>query len=163
MKINKDKSRSQWKELLFFSVSPEGLSSGSGSAVVLSKRTQVSCWGWLSGPEAFWGCLWNERVNHSCGNVQIIHILKVLTHILVIPFIKSNINFIQYIVCLAFNSRYIPFFIILFIYFIGCFTKAKEQKTVPISGWLLLGPSAFYYWSVAKQCQTFVAWMIWKY
>ncbi|KAJ0056354.1 hypothetical protein NL108_006818, partial [Boleophthalmus pectinirostris] len=39
---------------------------------------------------------------------------------------------------------YIPFFIILLIYFCGCFSQAKEQ-TLPVSGWLLLGPSALYY------------------
>uniref|UniRef100_A0A3Q4ADS0 Uncharacterized protein n=1 Tax=Mola mola TaxID=94237 RepID=A0A3Q4ADS0_MOLML len=48
---------------------------------------------------------------------------------------------------------YIPFFIILVIYFTGCFTKAKDQKSVPVSGWLLLGPSALYYWYLVTEGQ----------
>lgn len=47
---------------------------------------------------------------------------------------------------------YIPFFIILVIYFCGCFTKAKDQK-LPVSGWLLLGPSALYYWYLVTEGQ----------
>ncbi|XP_072321183.1 ceroid-lipofuscinosis neuronal protein 6a [Eucyclogobius newberryi] len=47
---------------------------------------------------------------------------------------------------------YIPFFIILLIYFCGCFTKAKEQR-LPLSGWLLLGPSALYYWYLVTEGQ----------
>lgn len=46
-----------------------------------------------------------------------------------------------------FCFRYIPFFIILFIYFSGCFSNS-EQKKIPVSGWLLLGPSSLYYWLV---------------
>ncbi|XP_062272467.1 ceroid-lipofuscinosis neuronal protein 6-like [Scomber scombrus] len=48
---------------------------------------------------------------------------------------------------------YIPFFTILFIYFTGCFTNAKEQKKLPVSGWLLLGPSALYYWYLVTEGQ----------
>ncbi|XP_010781546.1 acetylcholine receptor subunit alpha-type acr-7-like [Notothenia coriiceps] len=48
---------------------------------------------------------------------------------------------------------YIPFFIILFIYFTGCFTKAREQKKIPVSGWLLLGPSSLYYWYLVTEGQ----------
>ncbi|KAL7406162.1 hypothetical protein ABVT39_014401 [Epinephelus coioides] len=48
---------------------------------------------------------------------------------------------------------YIPFFIVLFIFFTGCFTKAKEQKKIPVSGWLLLGPSALYYWYLVTEGQ----------
>ncbi|KAK7912332.1 hypothetical protein WMY93_012543 [Mugilogobius chulae] len=50
---------------------------------------------------------------------------------------------------------YIPFFIILLIYFCGCFTKSKEQK-VPLSGWLLLGPSALYYWAKEFWCNSLI-------
>uniref|UniRef100_A0A1A7WIU3 Ceroid-lipofuscinosis, neuronal 6a n=2 Tax=Iconisemion striatum TaxID=60296 RepID=A0A1A7WIU3_9TELE len=46
---------------------------------------------------------------------------------------------------------YIPFFIILFIYFSGCFSE--EQRKVPVSGWLLLGPSALYYWYLVTEGQ----------
>lgn len=49
------------------------------------------------------------------------------------------------------HSRYIPFFIILTLYFSGCFTKTKNQESFPASGWLLLGPSALYYWYVTTE------------
>lgn len=49
------------------------------------------------------------------------------------------------------HSRYIPFFIVLTLYFSGCFTKAKKQESFPVSGWLLLGPSALYYWYVTSE------------
>ncbi|XP_035019243.1 ceroid-lipofuscinosis neuronal protein 6a [Hippoglossus stenolepis] len=48
---------------------------------------------------------------------------------------------------------YIPFFIILFIYFTGCFTETEEKKKVPVTGWLLLGPSALYYWYLVTEGQ----------
>ncbi|KAA8595945.1 hypothetical protein FQN60_011236 [Etheostoma spectabile] len=51
------------------------------------------------------------------------------------------------------HLMYIPFFIILYIYFTGCFTKAKEQNKIPVSGWLLLGPSAVYYWYLVTEGQ----------
>ncbi|XP_003969858.1 ceroid-lipofuscinosis neuronal protein 6a [Takifugu rubripes] len=48
---------------------------------------------------------------------------------------------------------YIPFFIVLTLYFSGCFTKAKKQESFPVSGWLLLGPSALYYWYLVTEGQ----------
>ncbi|XP_054627310.1 ceroid-lipofuscinosis neuronal protein 6a isoform X2 [Dunckerocampus dactyliophorus] len=48
---------------------------------------------------------------------------------------------------------YIPFFTILFIYFTGCFTEMKEQKKIPVSGQLLLAPSALYYWYLVTEGQ----------
>ncbi|KAL6113493.1 cln6 [Pungitius sinensis] len=48
---------------------------------------------------------------------------------------------------------YIPFFVILFIYFTGCFTKSEEQKRLPASGCVLLGPSALYYWYLVTEGQ----------
>ncbi|XP_029904264.1 ceroid-lipofuscinosis neuronal protein 6a [Myripristis murdjan] len=50
---------------------------------------------------------------------------------------------------------YIPFFIILFLYFTGCFTQTKEHKKIPVSGWLLLGPSALYFWYLITEGQIF--------
>ncbi|XP_057697008.1 ceroid-lipofuscinosis neuronal protein 6 homolog isoform X2 [Corythoichthys intestinalis] len=47
---------------------------------------------------------------------------------------------------------YIPFFIILFIYFTGCFTNSSEQK-IPVTGKLLLAPSALYYWYLVTEGQ----------
>ncbi|XP_069021850.1 ceroid-lipofuscinosis neuronal protein 6a [Embiotoca jacksoni] len=48
---------------------------------------------------------------------------------------------------------YIPFFIILLIYFSGCFSSTAEQKKIPVSGWLLLGPNALYYWYLVTEGQ----------
>lgn len=56
------------------------------------------------------------------------------------------------------HSRYIPFFIILTLYFSGCFTKAKKQESMPVSGWLLLGPSALYYWCVTTESLFILYW-----
>ncbi|XDV18238.1 hypothetical protein PO909_023976 [Leuciscus waleckii] len=50
---------------------------------------------------------------------------------------------------------YVPFFLILFLYFTGCFTQVKDEK-MPYSGWLLLGPSAVYYWYLITEGQIFV-------
>ncbi|XP_046898218.1 ceroid-lipofuscinosis neuronal protein 6a isoform X1 [Hypomesus transpacificus] len=50
---------------------------------------------------------------------------------------------------------YIPFFLILFLYFTGCFTQIKEEKKMPLSGWLLLWPSALYYWYLVTEGQIF--------
>ncbi|KAK5601770.1 Ceroid-lipofuscinosis neuronal protein 6 [Crenichthys baileyi] len=48
---------------------------------------------------------------------------------------------------------YIPFFIILLIYFSGCFSNSEDQKKIPVSGWLLLGPSSLYYWYLVTEGQ----------
>lgn len=50
---------------------------------------------------------------------------------------------------------YIPFFLILLLYFTGCFTQIKKEKKMPLSGWLLLGPSALYYWYLVTEGQIF--------
>uniref|UniRef100_A0A673M5I9 Ceroid-lipofuscinosis neuronal protein 6 homolog n=1 Tax=Sinocyclocheilus rhinocerous TaxID=307959 RepID=A0A673M5I9_9TELE len=56
--------------------------------------------------------------------------------------------------CPFFNIH-VPFFLILFLYFTGCFTQVKDEK-MPYSGWLLLGPSAVYYWYLITEGQIFV-------
>uniref|UniRef100_A0A671MDA8 CLN6 transmembrane ER protein a n=1 Tax=Sinocyclocheilus anshuiensis TaxID=1608454 RepID=A0A671MDA8_9TELE len=58
--------------------------------------------------------------------------------------------------CSVASTRwYVPFFLILFLYFTGCFTQVKDEK-MPYSGWLLLGPSAVYYWYLITEGQIFV-------
>lgn len=42
--------------------------------------------------------------------------------------------------------RYIPFFLILFIYFTGCFTPVEDESRMPVAALLLMGPSSLYYW-----------------
>ncbi|XP_054901009.1 ceroid-lipofuscinosis neuronal protein 6a [Poeciliopsis prolifica] len=46
---------------------------------------------------------------------------------------------------------YIPFFIIVLIYFSACSSEAQEK--MPLSGWLLLGPSSLYYWYLVTEAQ----------
>lgn len=53
----------------------------------------------------------------------------------------------------SFLFRCVPLFLILFLYFTGCFTIVQAEQTMPISAWLLLAPSGLYYWSV-YQCLT---------
>ncbi|KAJ7994683.1 hypothetical protein DPEC_G00252030 [Dallia pectoralis] len=50
---------------------------------------------------------------------------------------------------------YIPFFIILFLYFTGCFAQTWSDQKLPLSGWLLLVPSALYYWYLVTEGQIF--------
>ncbi|XP_029430930.1 ceroid-lipofuscinosis neuronal protein 6-like [Rhinatrema bivittatum] len=51
---------------------------------------------------------------------------------------------------------YFPFFLILFLYFTGCFKHSAEERRMPLSAWLLLGPSSFYYWYLVTEGQIFI-------
>lgn len=51
---------------------------------------------------------------------------------------------------------YIPFFLILFLYFSGCFTIIKGEKRMPLSAWMLLAPSSLYYWYLVTERQIFI-------
>ncbi|KAG9328339.1 hypothetical protein JZ751_014959 [Albula glossodonta] len=51
---------------------------------------------------------------------------------------------------------YIPFFSIILLYFSGCFTQNMEESKMPCSAWLLLGPSAAYYWYLVTEGQIFI-------
>lgn len=44
------------------------------------------------------------------------------------------------------RCRYIPFFLILFVYFSGCFTATKAESSMPGVALLLVMPSGLYYW-----------------
>ncbi|XP_061078236.1 ceroid-lipofuscinosis neuronal protein 6 homolog isoform X2 [Conger conger] len=57
---------------------------------------------------------------------------------------------------LGHSMWYIPFFFIFFLYFTGCFTHAREENATPLSAWLLLGPSALYYWYLVTEGQIFI-------
>ncbi|XP_051975570.1 ceroid-lipofuscinosis neuronal protein 6 homolog [Xyrauchen texanus] len=50
----------------------------------------------------------------------------------------------------------VPLFLILFLYFTGCFTIVKEERMMPFSAWLLLGPSTLYYWYLVTEGQIFI-------
>ncbi|KAG9331204.1 hypothetical protein JZ751_019747 [Albula glossodonta] len=53
-------------------------------------------------------------------------------------------------------TEYIPFFSIILLYFSGCFTQNMEESKMPCSAWLLLGPSAAYYWYLVTEGQIFI-------
>ncbi|XP_075714457.1 ceroid-lipofuscinosis neuronal protein 6 isoform X1 [Rhinoderma darwinii] len=57
---------------------------------------------------------------------------------------------------LGHSMWYLPFFLILFIYFSGCFTTVKRESEMPISAWSLLLPSSLYYWYLVTEGQIFI-------
>ncbi|XP_044774227.1 ceroid-lipofuscinosis neuronal protein 6 [Neomonachus schauinslandi] len=54
------------------------------------------------------------------------------------------------------TSWYVPFFLILFIYFSGCFTPAKAESSMPGAALLLVMPSGLYYWYLVTEGQIFI-------
>ncbi|XP_039225551.1 ceroid-lipofuscinosis neuronal protein 6 isoform X1 [Crotalus tigris] len=55
---------------------------------------------------------------------------------------------------LGHSMWYIPFFLILCIYFSGCFIPCKEQQPrIPVAALLLIGPSSLYYWYLVTEGQ----------
>nr|XP_031535331.1 ceroid-lipofuscinosis neuronal protein 6 [Vicugna pacos] len=52
--------------------------------------------------------------------------------------------------------RYIPFFLILFMYFSGCFTPTKAESSMPGAALLLVVPSGLYYWYLVTEGQIFI-------
>ncbi|KAI7811615.1 putative ceroid-lipofuscinosis neuronal protein 6-like protein [Triplophysa rosa] len=52
---------------------------------------------------------------------------------------------------------HVPLFLILFLYFTGCFTFVKDKKQMSTSAWLLLGPSGLYFWYLVTDGQCPVA------
>uniref|UniRef100_A0A8C6CMJ6 CLN6 transmembrane ER protein n=1 Tax=Moschus moschiferus TaxID=68415 RepID=A0A8C6CMJ6_MOSMO len=57
---------------------------------------------------------------------------------------------------LGHSMWYIPFFLILFMYFSGCFTPTKAESSVPGAALLLVGPSGLYYWYLVTEGQIFI-------
>ncbi|KAM5175919.1 ceroid-lipofuscinosis neuronal protein 6 [Callospermophilus lateralis] len=51
---------------------------------------------------------------------------------------------------------YIPFFLILFMYFSGCFTASKAGNSMPGPALLLVAPSGLYYWYLVTEGQIFI-------
>ncbi|XP_014635897.1 PREDICTED: ceroid-lipofuscinosis neuronal protein 6 [Ceratotherium simum simum] len=51
---------------------------------------------------------------------------------------------------------YIPFFLILFMYFSGCFTPTKAKSSMPGAALLLVVPSGLYYWYLVTEGQIFI-------
>uniref|UniRef100_A0A4W2ESW8 CLN6 transmembrane ER protein n=1 Tax=Bos indicus x Bos taurus TaxID=30522 RepID=A0A4W2ESW8_BOBOX len=49
---------------------------------------------------------------------------------------------------LGHSMWYIPFFLILFMYFSGCFTPTKAESSMPGAALLLVVPSGLYYWRI---------------
>uniref|UniRef100_A0A2K5E2E9 CLN6 transmembrane ER protein n=1 Tax=Aotus nancymaae TaxID=37293 RepID=A0A2K5E2E9_AOTNA len=54
------------------------------------------------------------------------------------------------------QARYIPFFLILFMYFSGCFTASKAESLMPGPALFLVAPSGLYYWYLVTEGQIFI-------
>uniref|UniRef100_A0ABI8ADF1 CLN6 transmembrane ER protein n=1 Tax=Felis catus TaxID=9685 RepID=A0ABI8ADF1_FELCA len=63
---------------------------------------------------------------------------------------------------LGHSMWYIPFFLILFIYFSGCFTPTKAESSAPGVALLLVMPSGLYYWMGCRlrQCVQAEVWAL---
>ncbi|MFT7814390.1 ceroid-lipofuscinosis neuronal protein 6 [Arapaima gigas] len=57
---------------------------------------------------------------------------------------------------LGHSMWYVPFFLILFVYFTGCFTNIREEAHMPMSACMLVAPSALYYWYLVTEGQIFI-------
>ncbi|XP_004855642.1 ceroid-lipofuscinosis neuronal protein 6 isoform X2 [Heterocephalus glaber] len=57
---------------------------------------------------------------------------------------------------LGHSMWYIPFFLILVMYFSGCFTASKAQSVMPRPALLLVAPSGLYYWYLVTEGQIFI-------
>uniref|UniRef100_A0A9L0JHQ5 CLN6 transmembrane ER protein n=1 Tax=Equus asinus TaxID=9793 RepID=A0A9L0JHQ5_EQUAS len=57
---------------------------------------------------------------------------------------------------LGHSMWYIPFFLILFMYFSGCFTPTKAKSSMPGAALLLVVPSGLYYWYLVTEGQIFI-------
>ncbi|XP_038623168.1 ceroid-lipofuscinosis neuronal protein 6 isoform X2 [Tachyglossus aculeatus] len=57
---------------------------------------------------------------------------------------------------LGHSMWYIPFFLLLFMYFTGCFTPVREDSWMPGAAVLLVGPSSLYYWYLVTEGQIFL-------
>ncbi|KAM7002340.1 ceroid-lipofuscinosis neuronal protein 6 homolog [Tautogolabrus adspersus] len=51
---------------------------------------------------------------------------------------------------------YVPVFLVLFLFFSGCFSHRKQEEKIPAAGWMLLAPNAAYYWFLITEGQTFI-------
>ncbi|XP_045893810.1 ceroid-lipofuscinosis neuronal protein 6 homolog [Micropterus dolomieu] len=51
---------------------------------------------------------------------------------------------------------YVPLFLVLFLFFSGGFSHRKHQEKMPAAAWMLLIPSAAYYWYLITEGQTFI-------
>ena len=43
--------------------------------------------------------------------------------------------------------RFVPLFLVLFLFFSGCFSPSRREEKMTAAGWTLLVPNAAYYWS----------------
>ncbi|KAM8751150.1 ceroid-lipofuscinosis neuronal protein 6 homolog [Acanthopagrus schlegelii] len=51
---------------------------------------------------------------------------------------------------------YVPLFLVLFLFFSGCFRHRKQEEKTPAAAWMLLIPNAAYYWYLITEGQTFI-------
>ncbi|XP_039988712.1 ceroid-lipofuscinosis neuronal protein 6 homolog [Xiphias gladius] len=51
---------------------------------------------------------------------------------------------------------YIPLFLILLLFFSGCFRHRRQEERMPSAAWMLLVPNAAYYWFLVTEGQAFI-------
>uniref|UniRef100_A0A665VRS6 Ceroid-lipofuscinosis neuronal protein 6 homolog n=1 Tax=Echeneis naucrates TaxID=173247 RepID=A0A665VRS6_ECHNA len=54
------------------------------------------------------------------------------------------------------SSRYVPLFLVLLLFFSGCFCPRRPEARMPPAAWMLLVPNAAYYWYIITEGQTFI-------
>ncbi|KAK2842845.1 hypothetical protein Q5P01_013045 [Channa striata] len=50
---------------------------------------------------------------------------------------------------------YLPLFLVLLLFFSGCFCRRQQEK-MPTAAWIMLVPNAAYYWYLISEGQTFI-------
>ncbi|XP_054476501.1 ceroid-lipofuscinosis neuronal protein 6 homolog [Anoplopoma fimbria] len=50
----------------------------------------------------------------------------------------------------------VPLFLVLFLFFSGCFSQRSQEEKMPAAAWMLLLPTAAYYWFLITEGQTFI-------
>ncbi|XP_076590098.1 ceroid-lipofuscinosis neuronal protein 6 homolog isoform X2 [Chaetodon auriga] len=51
---------------------------------------------------------------------------------------------------------YGPLFLVLFLFFSGCFSLRKQEEKMPLAAWMLFVPSSAFYWYLITEGQTFI-------
>uniref|UniRef100_A0A665VS29 Ceroid-lipofuscinosis neuronal protein 6 homolog n=1 Tax=Echeneis naucrates TaxID=173247 RepID=A0A665VS29_ECHNA len=51
---------------------------------------------------------------------------------------------------------YVPLFLVLLLFFSGCFCPRRPEARMPPAAWMLLVPNAAYYWYIITEGQTFI-------
>uniref|UniRef100_A0A667Y803 CLN6 transmembrane ER protein n=1 Tax=Myripristis murdjan TaxID=586833 RepID=A0A667Y803_9TELE len=90
------------------------------------------------------------------GAAEYLHLAYNITTPLILLKIDSFELLFYYDESLGHSMCYIPLFLVLFLFFSGCFTHRKQEVKMPLAAWILLPPSAAHYWYLITEGQTFI-------